>query len=95
MENKSGYAVTDIEAPEEKRVKFSVFVDDKICIWINGKKQYERSHSGLGEFGSVLKSGCNRILIRLTNYSEGWGFMLRVADEKDRPLTSLIFSNPE
>jgi hypothetical protein len=94
MDSKSGYAVADIQSPEEQRVKFSVFVDDKICIWINGKERYEQSNSGFGDFEATIKPGHNRILVRLTNYTEGWGFMLRALDADGKPLRDLMFPQP-
>jgi hypothetical protein len=36
--------------------------------------------------GIALAKGWNRILAKCVNLKSGWGLMLRIADQKDRPV---------
>lgn len=89
MDRVSAYAQATLISPVEQRVTFSLYHDDSACVWINGQQQFQGDDVDFSMFHGILKPGQNRILIRLTNYEEGWGFMLRVLDSNNRPLTGL------
>jgi len=94
MDRVSAYACTAILSPKEQQVQFTVYHDDGIRVWLNGETCFEKDHCGYSLFDGVLKQGYNLVLIRLTNYEDGWGFILRVTDRDGEVLKDLTYTQP-
>ena len=94
MDRISAYACTSILSLQEQQVKFTAYHDDSICIWLNGELCFEEDHCCYSQFDGVLQPGYNPVLIRLTNYEDGWGFILRVTDRDGEVLEDLTYTQP-
>jgi alpha-galactosidase len=74
-----GYAYTEIEAIHGRETVLGIGSDDGIRIWLNGTVVHDhevaRGYSSGCESAVVrLRPGVNRILVKLDNYKNGWGF---------------------
>jgi len=94
MDRVSAYACTSILSPKEQQVQFTAYHDDGIRIWLNGKLCFENSDCSYSQFEGVLQQGKNLLLIRLTNFVDGWGFILRVTDRDGQVLEDLKYAQP-
>ena len=94
MERVSAYACTTIVSPREQRVRFTLYHDDSVCVWLNGKRCFEEDHCCYSQFDENLRPGANRVLIRLTNFEDGWGFIVRVTDDEGHALNSITYCLP-
>jgi len=84
------YAFCRLESSSEREVLIRLGADDAYALWINGVKVKERNTSGTmdpdqEQFACTLKQGMNRILIKVDNYSGGWGFFFRMVDLAKTP----------
>ena len=78
-----GYARTEITSIHPRDALLRCGSDDGIRIWFNGKLVHEhevgRSYSPDTESVRVhLAAGVNRILVKLDNYKNGWGFGIAI-----------------
>lgn len=77
------YAWAVIESPREKRELFGFGSDDGIKVWLNGELVHDnwiaRSvHEDDDLIPLTLKKGTNRLLLKIQDRAEGWGFACRV-----------------
>jgi alpha-L-arabinofuranosidase len=84
------YAFCRLESGIEREVLIRLGVDDGYALWINGVKIKERHDSGVfkadqEQLVCTLKQGFNRILIKVDNFSGGWGFYFRLVDLSKAP----------
>jgi alpha-galactosidase len=78
-----GYGYTEIESIHGRETVLKCGSDDGIKIWLNGKAVHThdvmRAYVPGSDQASIqLKSGVNRILVKLTNGNGGWGFGVAV-----------------
>jgi alpha-galactosidase len=78
-----GYAKTEVVSIHPRDVLLRCGSDDGIRIWLNGKLVHEhevgRSYSPDVESVRVhLVAGVNRLLVKLDNYKNGWGFGIAI-----------------
>ena len=69
--------------------------DDYVKVWLNGQLIHtyaERKRAVAIDDdkiqGIALRKGWNKLLVKCANATADWGLLLRIADEKDRPLTT-------
>ncbi|MCK4374266.1 MAG: hypothetical protein KAX19_03020, partial [Candidatus Brocadiae bacterium] len=82
---------------EEDLTGCSVYLgsDDYVKVWLNGHLIHtwaERSRA-IGQDddkveGIALRRGWNKLVVKCVNVKATWGFILRIADEGDRPLVT-------
>ena len=75
----NAYAYTEVEEIHGRDTALSCGSDDGIRIWLNGKEIHKneigRGHSPRSDSVTVyLQPGVNRILVKIDNYTSGWGF---------------------
>jgi alpha-galactosidase len=78
-----GYGYAEIESIHARETVLKCGSDDGIKIWLNGKlvhtNEVMRGYTpGSDSVPIALKSGINRIFIKLTNGQAGWGFGVSV-----------------
>ncbi len=84
-----GFAFTQIYSDANKRASFLIGSDDGVKVWLNDAavftKPGERAAKA-GEFNVpvTLKSGWNRVLVKVENIEKDWGFFFSVADERGK-----------
>jgi alpha-galactosidase len=77
------YAYTEIESIHARETVLRCGSDDGIKIWLNGKVIHthdtmRRFVPNNDEVSIYLKSGINRIIVKITNCEGGWGFGVSV-----------------
>jgi len=90
-DNVAAYAFAEIHLKKARRVVFKTGSDDGIRVWINGKLVHSvLEPRGLtvdeDSFEADLAEGRNAVLVKICEGGGGWGFCLRIEDEKQRPL---------
>jgi alpha-galactosidase len=77
------YAYTEIESVHPREVVLGIGSDDAVVVWLNGKEVHRldahRGYSPNNDGVSVyLKAGLNRLVLKVLNYTAGWGFGVSV-----------------
>jgi hypothetical protein len=94
LEYALAYAVAHVYSEKEAR-GYSIYLgsDDYVKVWLNGQLIHtwaERSRGIVQDDdkieGIALRKGWNKIVVKCVNLKSGWGFILRIADRRDRPL---------
>ncbi len=78
-----GWAYAEVEEIHGREVAIGIGSDDGIRIWVNGVLVHDhevaRGFGGASESAVIrLKAGVNRILVKLDNYRNGWGFGIQL-----------------
>ena len=84
-EHVTAYAACTIISPNEQRVEARLGSDDGVKVWLNGKvihTYYGTRRLTLNDdiFPMTLKSGENRLLIKVYNGTSGWALALQLWD---------------
>ena len=101
LEYVAAYAVTDVKADSETKVKVKIGSNDEGVLWINGKEIIRNTEprtleSDQNEADVTLTKGWNHIVFKVINDENNWGGKLRFTDKEDKPVTSLQVSlSPE
>lgn len=79
----AAYAYAEIEAIHPRETVLGVGSDDGVVIWLNGKLVHSHdAHRGYSpnndQVPIYLAAGTNRLLIKIINYTAGWGFGVSV-----------------
>lgn len=79
------YAVVEVQSGCEREVILRCGSDDAIAVWVNGQRvhfqQLGRAYTPDSDrFLARLKSGRNRIVVKIQNYTAGWGFGVAVPE---------------
>jgi hypothetical protein len=75
-----GYAVTEFDSPGDQGATLAFCADDGIRLWLNGERVAESEETrpysqALPDRVLVrLRAGRNRLVAKITNYTQGWGF---------------------
>lgn len=81
------YAWAEFDMPEAKRGQLGIGSDDAVKVWLNGEPVHERWASRAVQPDDDLvfvrfKAGRNRLLLKVQNGRESWGFACRLADRQ-------------
>jgi CubicO group peptidase (beta-lactamase class C family) len=85
---KVAYAYGEIEWPRDEVVQASFGSDDSAAVWINGARVHRLVTPGRGvtpdsdHFAATLKAGTNRVLVKVENGTDGWGFALALLNAR-------------
>ncbi|MBN1422360.1 MAG: DUF3857 domain-containing protein [Planctomycetes bacterium] len=87
------YAMAYLESPREIDAALRVASDDGIRIWVNGAEVLARNvERTIGFDQDVvavrLAKGWNRILVKVTEAKDAWGFRIRVTSVDGSPLST-------
>lgn len=82
------YARTTITSPEDRVATFALGSDDSVTVWVNGEQVNVSSearslHPDQDRFNVRLKKGENRVLLKIGNVTDAWGFCLRVLSGRE------------
>jgi tetratricopeptide (TPR) repeat protein len=94
-----GYAAVDLRSPGARVVNLRLSTTGPFKLWLNGDLVSEayRPSEGMidGEIVKVaLRPGDNRLLLKVTNAVEEWGFQLRATDEDGNGMPDLEWRTP-
>lgn len=79
-----GYGYTEVDSIHQREAVISCGSDDGIAIWLNGRRVHTNEvargvSANADQVVVQLKAGKNRILVKVDNYTAGWGFQLGVS----------------
>jgi len=90
------YAVAHVYSDKDA-TGYSIYLgsDDYVKVWLNGQLIHAWAQGRRGIMqdndkveGIALCKGWNKVVVKCVNLRQGWGFILRIADEEDRPLVT-------
>lgn len=89
--NRIAYSVREIQAQDKLPVKILTGSDDKIRIWLNGEKVHENPALRVAEpdddsAPAMIRPGRNVLVVEIAQAEGGWGFYLRLEDDRGRKL---------
>jgi hypothetical protein len=78
-----GYGYTEIESIHQRDTMLRIGSDDGCKVWLNGEVVHKfeggRGYAPRADAVRIhLKSGKNRLLVKVDNYYAGWGFGVAV-----------------
>ncbi len=100
-EHVCAYALCYVTSPREIRAEIRLGTNDAGKMWFGGKLVYEYPYEGTAILDRdivevTIPKGTSPILLKVCNGVHNWGFVLRITDEKGRPIRSLRFhARPE
>jgi alpha-galactosidase len=82
------YGYAEFEAPDERAALLRCGSDDGIKVWLNGQLVHHfeigRAYVAAGDEVVVhLRRGTNRLLVKVDNYTGGWGFGVAIGAEDE------------
>ncbi len=95
-DNALAYAVGHVYSDKDA-TGYSIYLgsDDYVKVWLNGQLLHTWAEGNRGIVqdddkveGIAFAKGWNKLVVKCVNLRAGWGFILRIADEKDRPLVT-------
>lgn len=92
-----GYALTYIYSPKERVVMFKVGADDTVKIWLNDQVVIEQDIYRKAVIDQEvvpvwLGEGWNKILVKICEKEESWGFNFRITDLEGKPIEDLKYT---
>jgi len=92
-----GYALTYLYSPEERVALFKVGADDAVKVWFNDQIVIERDIYRQAVIDQEvvpvwLGRGWNKILVKVCEKEDTWGFYFRITDIKGNPFRDLKFT---
>jgi hypothetical protein len=86
-----GFAEATVRVEKDTKAVMRLGSDDGVAVWVNGEKVHEnRATRGMKADSDTaalaLKAGSNRILLKISQNSQGWGFCARLTDADGMPL---------
>jgi len=92
-----GYALTYIYSPKERVVMFKVGADDTVKIWLNDQVVIEQDIYRKAVIDQEvvpvwLGEGWNKILVKVCEKEESWGFNFRITDLEGEPIEDLEYT---
>jgi hypothetical protein len=96
--NVSVYALIHVKAPSDMDARLMISHDDGGRVWLNGTLVHDNNKSGgpvkADEFNVPIRlsEGWNRLLIKVSQATGGFGLMMRITDAAKAPIASLEYS---
>jgi HEAT repeat protein len=93
-EQRVAYARTWIYSPDERAARLEIGSDDGVKVWLNGQLIHSNNASralqpGSDKVDATLHQGWNRMLLKVTQNTAGWGFCVRLAGPDGVPITGV------
>ncbi|SPE62869.1 exported hypothetical protein [Verrucomicrobia bacterium] len=88
------YAQTWVHSDQQEAVLLEVGSDDGVKVWLNGELIHANNavrglQPGSDRINAVLKAGWNRLLLKVTQYNQGWEFCARFRKPDGSPAEGL------
>ena len=99
-EQRVAYARTWIHSPKQQNVRMEIGSDDGVKVWLNDRVVHANNvaralEPGSDEVDVTLNAGWNALLLKVTQFNQGWGFCVRFALPSGEPVAGLqASSNP-
>ncbi len=94
------YAFATVTSPDEREAQIRFDSDDQSKVWLNGEEVFTNTNAYSARIDRstipvTLKSGENRLLVKVCNEEVMWGFYLRITDPAGKPFTDLKISSAD
>lgn len=88
------YARTWIASPKQQTVRMELGSDDGVKVWLNDHLVHANNVARACQPGSdkvdvMLNKGWNSMMLKVTQYNQGWAFCLRFAEAGGEPVAGL------
>ncbi|HTA31676.1 MAG TPA: HEAT repeat domain-containing protein, partial [Candidatus Cybelea sp.] len=100
-EQRVAYARSWIHSPVAQKVRMELGSDDGVKVWLNDRVVHANNaartiQAGSDEVDVTLNQGWNSVLLKVTQFNQGWGFCVRFAQANGEPVAGLQAStNPD
>jgi HEAT repeat protein len=96
-DNRVAYALTFVYSENDQEAQLELGCDDGVKAWVNDKVVITANRGGDVAPGSekakvTLNKGWNRVLLKVTQWSAGWGYCARLAKPDGTPLSGIRIS---
>jgi hypothetical protein len=96
-DNRAAYARVWVHSASAQPARLELGADDGLKVWFNGQVALQANRGGdvkPGEFkvDITLQPGWNRVLLKITQWTSGWGFCARLVKPDGTPLAPLRIS---
>lgn len=90
------YGLIYIKSPKAKQIQFRIGTDEAVKLWLNEKEilKFNMVRHAVLDNHTIkvnLKLGLNKVLIKVCNRLNDWGFYFRVTDEEGNGLSDIEF----
>lgn len=97
---KVGYGLIYVKSPDRKVARIRIGTNESVKLWLNDEEVWRMNIGRDAIFDDdiipvVLKPGLNKILIKVCNLINEWGFYFRVTDEKGNSIPGIEFVSAE
>jgi pentatricopeptide repeat protein len=94
------YGLIYVKSPDQRAVQLRLGADEAVKVWLNDQEMWRMNRIRNAviddDIASVtLQPGLNKILIKVINRWEDWGFYFRVTDEKGNGIPAVEFIAPD
>lgn len=91
-----GYGLIYVKSPDARNVQLRIGSDASLKVWLNDKEVWKLNEHRNAIFDDdiirvTLKEGLNKVLIKVCNRLNDWGFYFRVTDEEGKGIPHLEF----
>ena len=91
-----GYGLIYVHSPVRRRAQIRIGTNDSARLWLNGREVWRMNLGRDAIFDNdivpvELQPGANKILIKVCNQINEWGFYLRITDMEGRGIPELHF----
>lgn len=88
------YAFCYVDSPRQQEVKIQVGSDDDHKVWLNGTylggvSRAQAVEPGSSVYAARIDQGLNRLLLKVVDRTNAYGFCLALTDGTDKPLTDV------
>jgi hypothetical protein len=94
--NVSVYALIHVKAPADMDARLLISHDDGARVWLEGTLVHDNAKGTMKadeyNVGIKLKEGWNRLLVKVSQATGGFGLMMRITDAAKAPIAALEYS---
>lgn len=95
-----GYALTYAFCPEERKVQIRVGTDETFKMWLNDElisQRFNKADAAVDRdiVTVILHPGYNKLLLKVTNTDQDWGFYFRITDESGNAFYDITYHSPD
>ena len=97
LERSVAYATCTVTSPRAQKAQMRFSSDEDAIVWFNGRQVWRHDgirgvHWDADVVPVTMPAGETRILVKVYNEVEQWGFFMRFTDAHGQPLEGLTFS---
>ena len=96
----TAYTVINIKSDRKQNVQFRISGTNAYKVWLNGEFLWQRYNNRDAFLDRdiitvVLHKGYNKVLLKIHNQFDSWGYYFRVTDSKGNGIKDISFHSQE